>query len=239
MAKLKTALILGDKHLPYEDASIAKQIYTIIKAKKPDYIIQIGDLYDFYWFSRYPKHLLSFGPEVEVNRGRAQAEKFWATVRRLSPESECYQLKGNHCDRPQKMLLKKAPELEVFFKKGFRELFEFPGVTTIHDSKQELELNIGGEDVLIQHGHRSAIGDHMKYNRQSTAVGHSHVGGTVFMAYRGRILFELNSGFSGDINSLVFRYGEQRIKPWTPGLGEIDELGPRFIPLRSTRGRKG
>jgi hypothetical protein len=228
----RDALFLGDKHLPYEQGDIAQQIIDIVRKVKPYYILQVGDLYDFYWFSRYPKHLVDFGPAVEVQRGREAAEKFWKDIQRASPRSKCFQMKGNHCDRPQRQLLVKAPEFEIFMRDKFKSLFEFKGVETIHDSKQELELNICGEKVLTHHGHRSGLGDHMVYNQQSTVNGHSHMGGVVFKNYKDQVRFELNCGYSGNPEELALRYGEQRRKYWTWGLGQIDARGPRFIPLR-------
>lgn len=39
---------MPDMHLPWVDAKKLAQIYTAIEREKPDVVIQLGDLYDFY-----------------------------------------------------------------------------------------------------------------------------------------------------------------------------------------------
>jgi predicted phosphodiesterase len=238
MKNFKKVAILGDKHLPYEDVSVSRAIMKIIAREKPDCIVQIGDLYDFWHASRYPKSMLTFVPEVEVKIGRRQAEKFWNNIHKLAPRAVCYQIKGNHDDRPYKRMLERAPELEPFIGESLKGLFEFKGVTTIHNSRQELEISINGNRILFHHGHRSQLGAHLLFNQQSTVVGHSHIGGVVFKGYADGIKFELNCGYSGDLTQGPLQYGEQSRKYWTHGMGIIDELGPRFIPISSGSKRK-
>lgn len=229
MKKNESVVVVGDTHFPYHDKAVLLQILNIIKEQKPTYVVQIGDLYDFFHFSRYPKSMLKFTPEEEVLEARANAESFWNQVQKLSPKSKCYQLLGNHDVRPIKRLLDKAPELEAFF--NVDSLFKFKGVTTMTSDRQELTLNLNGEDIMFLHGHRSQLGSHMLYNEMSTVCGHSHTGGVVYKHYKSGTRYELNAGFVANASKGPLQYGAQTKKYWTLGVGLIDQYGPRFIPL--------
>jgi predicted MPP superfamily phosphohydrolase len=233
--KPRTVLILGDAHLPYGEESVLSQAISLVKQLKPYYVVQIGDLYDFYFHSRYPKKLLNTTPEEEYIAGREEASDMWKNVQKASPTSKCLQLLGNHDERPYKRLLESHPELMLFAGEGLKKMFTFKGVETIHDSTEELQLETVQGEVLFHHGHRSKLGDHMVFNQMSTVVGHSHQGGVVFKQYSDGPRFELNCGYSGDPSQGPLKYGSQQKKYWTHGCGVIDELGPRFVPLK---GRK-
>jgi len=235
MKKAKTVVILGDAHLPYGDEKVVRGAIEVISQIKPYYVIQIGDLYDFYFHSRYPKKLLNITPTQEYEKGRFQAEELWERVLKASPKSKCIQVKGNHDDRPYKRIMDSHPEIMLFAGPEMKRMFEFKGVETIHDSTEELELSTTQGKVLFHHGHRSRLGDHLTYNQISTVVGHSHTGGVVFKQYSDGIKFELNCGYSGDPYQGPLKYGSQQKKYWTHGCGVIDELGPRFVPLKGKR----
>jgi predicted phosphodiesterase len=235
MKKAKTVVILGDSHLPYGDKVVVKKAIEVIRALKPYYVVQIGDLYDFYFHSSYPKKLLKCTAEEEYYNGRTEAEAMWQDIRRLSPTSKCFQLKGNHDDRPYKRIMERNPEIMLFAGPGMKRMFTFKGVETIHDSTEELLLNTVHGSVLFHHGHRAKLGDHLIYNQTSTVVGHSHSGGVVFKQYADGLKFELNCGYSGDPYQGPLQYGSQQKKYWTHGCGVIDTLGPRFVPLKGKK----
>lgn len=235
MCKPKTALILGDAHLPYGKESVLSQAIDLVKQLKPYYVIQIGDLYDFYFHSRYPKKLLNISAQEEYEKGREQAKQLWKQVQKASPRSKCIQIKGNHDDRPYKRIINTHPELMLFAGPEMKRMFTFKGVETIHDSTQELELQTVQGKVLFHHGHRAMLGDHLQYNQTSTVVGHSHQGGVIFKQYANDLKFELNCGYSGDPSQGPLKYGSQQKKYWTHGCGVIDELGPRFVPLKGKK----
>lgn len=221
-------ILFGDTHFPYVNPLALSWALNIVKKRQPKYIVQIGDLYDFYWASRYTKRWFEFSPDEEVTIGRKQALQFWEKVKKAAPRAKCYQLLGNHDVRPMLRALDRAPELLPFM--NLEALFNFPGVTTIHDPRQELKLTTGGWDVTLQHGHYSKLGDHMKYNDENTAVGHSHAGGSFFQRRKQGTLWELNVGFLADTNAGPMKYRKQNKCKKTLGLGEIDLYGPRFMP---------
>ncbi len=220
-------LVLGDTHFPYHSKKALEWSYRLADRFKPDTVVQVGDLFDQFAFSRFPK-IVKMDPEKELSLARTAAEKMWSHFKGLS----CYQLQGNHDDRAFKRALSVAPEIAPLVGRSLRELYTFPGVKTVHDSREELILNVNGQRVAFQHGHRSRLGDHARYNQLATVCGHSHTGGAVFLRGRYRTFWELNAGFLGDVDSPAFGYhAQKRVHTTTLGVGLIDELGPRFCPF--------
>lgn len=220
-------LIFGDLHLPYPNKKALKWAIKQVKEVKPTIVIQIGDIYDLFYSSTYPKRFLEFTPEQELKRGRAQAEKFWKEVRSLVPRAKLIQLLGNHDERPFKRVLEKVPEIEPLF--SLPDLFTFEGVKTIMDPREELILKVNGKKILFHHGYLSGVGMHMNYHQMSCVVGHTHKGGVQFKGFGNETRFELNVGYLGDDTAGPLQYGPQRRRYWTLGIGVIDEMGPRFI----------
>lgn len=220
----KSTLCIGDSHYPFVHYDTLCLIYEFADRYKPERIIQVGDLYDMFSQSRFPRSMNIYNPHEEMSVGKKMAAEMWETLRRMSPSAECYQLLGNHDVRPLKNILAKAPELEVFM--DIKPFFTFDGVDTSFDIRQELNL----DGVLFHHGHYSKLGDHMKYNGASTVVGHSHRGGVHCQNFNEEIRWELNCGYIGDPTTKALGYTPQRITHWTHGFGFIDALGPRFIP---------
>jgi len=199
-----------------------------MKAKKRiDHVVQIGDLYDCMAQSRFPKSMNYMTPAQEIESARNLAETFWETVYDICPKASLWQLLGNHDIRPKKRIRDLAPELEHFME--FHEYWRFDGVNTQVDDRDELLI----DDIAYIHGHRSKLGDHARFMLRNVVCGHTHRGGTHFINLHDKIIWELNCGFVGDRNyDEAFSYiPHKKFGNWTTGMGEIDNLGPRFIPL--------
>jgi predicted MPP superfamily phosphohydrolase len=219
-------LVIGDTHFPAADQRVLEAIYKEAQEMKPDYIVQLGDLYDFFCFSKFARSLNWMTPEEEINLGREQAEEFWKRLQKAAPKAQCYQLLGNHDQRLLKRVLDKVPELESIMS-AQKELFNFSKVTSMKDATSELILG----DILFIHGYKSGLGAHMRRNGKKTVVGHSHLGGVVNEKFLGSVLWEANAGYTGDPSQPVFKYGSQDTDKWTRGYLTIDEKGPKFICL--------
>lgn len=167
-------------------------------------------------------------PREEVQLAREKSVKFWQAVRRRAPKAACYQLMGNHDVRPFKKLMKLAPELEDFF--SHQGLFDFKGVTTIQDIREELILNINGQRVMCLHGFYTRRGQHLNANRISTVFAHTHIPWLHHTPLLGSpVLFELNCGFLGDRSTLPMSYTNQRkVSKWMHAFGVVDLRGPRY-----------
>lgn len=223
---MQKSIILGDIHFPWACQKSLSKAIAIIRKVQPTYVVQIGDLFDFFAFTRFPRSHDIMTPGVELQSGRRQAVKLWKDIRQAAPKAECYQLKGNHCMRLFKRIKEVLPEIESLADK-FDALWAFDGVSTQPSDRHELIL----DGVCYMHGFRQT-GEHVKYNLMSTVVGHHHTGGVVYHRQRDKTLWELNAGYLADYRAPVMSYGQQmKFSRWTPGIGLIDDYGPRFIPF--------
>lgn len=214
-----TILVIGDTHFPFHNQESLERVFEIARESKPDSIVQIGDLYDLYSFSKYPRSHNLDTPAKELDRAASRAQDMWRELGEIVPYADCYQLMGNHDARAFKRLMEKAPEFESLVEDSLRELFSFPGVTTV--TEPELIIN----DICFIHGFLP-FGKHVERTGMNTVTGHTHRGGVTFSPKA----WELNAGFIGDIHAPVFSYHALRRFHWTTqGVGLIDRYGPRFI----------
>lgn len=222
----KTIFVLGDIHFPYQNQAALNKVYKDIEELKPTYIIQMGDLFDQYAFSRFAKSANFVTPEKELAAGFKQAKLMWETIQKLSPNSKCLQIMGNHDIRIFKRVGDKLPELASLIAEPVNKLYTFKNVKTNYDYRTEINI----EGLLFHHGYLSQLGAHMrKYNR-SIVVGHSHTGGVVYNKVAGKIIFELNAGYLANGKALPLQYGEAKTKSWTVGYGLLTKKDGRWQP---------
>jgi predicted phosphodiesterase len=222
-------LVISDIHWPFSHKKVIERFYDRVAEFQPEIVVLNGDAWDMYSHSKFARSHNQFTPREEHSLARSENENFWSSVQRLAPNVKCFQLLGNHDVRPLKRVLEAYPEAEDWVEKGLREAFTFTGVETFYDPRQELFL---GEDIAVFHGYRSGLGAHRDFTLMNCINGHTHLGGVSFRQIQGRTLWELNSGLAGDPEAKGLTYTPQRITKWTLGFGEVDHLGPRFIPLR-------
>ena len=198
-----------------------------VRKIKPTHIVQIGDLYDFYSYSRFPSSLNITTPHREVREGRWMAERMWKDLQTAAPFAKCFQSLGNHEDRPWKLMMRAAPALEEMMKQPLHDLLKFPNVTSMTSSLDELDIN----GIRFIHGWSTKPGFHVAYFSKNVAHGHTHHGGVEFLRRDGKTLFELDCGILADYNAQPLIYRSTKTSKWTPGFGVIDAYGPRFCPL--------
>jgi predicted phosphodiesterase len=224
-------LSIGDAHAPWVKEAVTLQIYEAISTKKYDVIIQMGDLYDMYAFSKFARSHDICTPKEEVEQGFEWARNFWKTIQKLSPKSRKIQIKGNHDDRLAKRVFERFPEAASILMRAEHSLFDFPNVETVHDSRDGIEI----EGVLYMHGYMTKIGDHARDHFKPVVHGHSHRGGAHFFNLGNQVMWELDCGFMGDKDAVPLQYGPTKHKLWTYGYGEVDAEGPRFVPLTAKK----
>lgn len=221
-------VILGDLHFPYHNEKALTEVLYQVKHIKPTHVVQIGDLYDQYCFSRFTRKNLDL-PEQELTEARDQGRALWRRL--VQPGRKCVQLLGNHDIRLIKRVAEKLPEAQEIIKRSVMELYQFKGVKTIEDDRTISQIG----NVAFHHGYLSRLGDHMRYLGKSVVVGHSHVGGVVFEQRDGRTLWELNAGYLADETAEPLRYRPTTTSKWTVGYGFIEyrgrQLSPIFVPV--------
>lgn len=220
-------LVIPDQHFPFVNKKALEKIYEIAKAEQPTHIVNVGDTYDMYSFSRFARSLDVMTPKQEIKKGRAMAEKMWSTLQAMAPKAKCFQVLGNHEDRIYKKIMNVAAEYESIIEEPIRKLLSFPNVYTLKSSKSELVIN----DIVFIHGWSTSPKFHVAYFHQNVVHGHTHRGSVSFVAIKGKALWELDCGFIADNNALPLEYRETKTSQWHTGCGLVDKYGPRFIPL--------
>lgn len=221
-------LVIGDLHSPFHSRRALLEIYDVIRRRKPQIVVQIGDLYDFFSWGRFPRTHNIYTPAQELKLGRKGAETLWHMVKQAAPKAERIQLFGNHDERPVKRALEKAPELEEWTKAGVKGLMTFPGVELVSDFKDVMVI----DGVGYHHGYLSTPGAHARAALRSMVVGHSHYGCVIPVNLENKLIWELNVGYVGNRYSVPMSYTQQRrFSRWTLGYGWIDGDGPAFCPL--------
>lgn len=224
-ARGPVTLVIGDAHFPFHCRYTLEAIISACKKLKPDNIVQMGDLYDFYAHSRFPKSLDLMTPIEEIQKGRGIAEDTWKRLRAAAPSATCYQLLGNHDIRPHKKILKDAPELAGIV--SLDHWFCFPGVETILDVREALVLN----GVTYVHGESSRLGVHAAKFSTPVVRAHRHRGSVEWFPALGEGIWEMDCGYIGNPEEKALSYSTYRHGMWTRGYGLVDALGPRFVPV--------
>lgn len=219
-------LIIPDIHFPFEHKKAIEWMHEFAKENQPEYIFQIGDMFDFYSHAKFPRSHNVFTPKEEERLAREKAEKMWARLQKDCPQAKCIQMIGNHSARPLKRTLEAMPSMEHWAEKYFEELMSFNNVETILNAREEYKI----KDIYFTHGYANKLGDHRDHYLANLVVGHSHTGGVSFRQINGRVLWELNCGYLADQYSKGLSYTATRTVKWTLGIGFIDKYGPRFVP---------
>lgn len=225
--KYEPTLIIGDTHFPFASQRVLDSIYSFAEKHKPVRIIQVGDLYDLYAHSKFPRSQNIYGPQQEEELAIEKAAEMWKTLKAISPKARCVQLKGNHDVRPVKRVLESLPSLEHVVERHLNSIMTFQGVDLITDHREEFIF----DDIAVIHGHYSKLGQHRDYTLMNTIHGHTHKLGIVYRKVQGRVIWELDAGFVGDYESKVFSYTPQKMTSDTQGFGWVDEYGPRAISI--------
>lgn len=218
-------LVAGDVHFCWEHKQTVEAFLQFNKEIKPDYIVQVGDLYDMYAHSKFPRSQNLYTPKEEERLSREGAEKFFKQLQKDNPKAVIYNMFGNHDIRPVKRTIESMPQMEHFVEKYMEELMTFEGVNLIKDHREILTI----EGVGFHHGYFGKLGDHRDAGLMNMVVGHTHRGGVSYRRIRNETLWELNAGFMGDPESKVMSYTASKIQNYTLGFGYIDPYGPRFI----------
>lgn len=236
MSKHPHVAVMGDLHAPFHSVPTVKQFIHYVRTEEPTHVIQMGDMYDFYAFSRFPGPRI-LTPEEEVRLGRKFADEFWDAVRQAAPGARRIQLVGNHDVRPAKRMQEKAPELSAMF--SIEKCMSFRGVHThwgdLLENHGSIEMDATTPFVLDNvnyiHGAKSKLGQYVTNYKEHYVVGHLHRAGTHYIEFEDVYAWEHNCGYGGDPQAKCFSYAPKP-RGWTLGHSAIRNDVPTFFPLR-------
>ena len=232
----KHAVILGDIHFPFHDRETIRLALKYINKRKPDLIVQIGDLYDNFNYSRFYKSPDIISPRTEMVSARKLGVELWKELQAASPKAKCVQILGNHDRvRLEKLALNLAPPLAHLVVDKIMELLTFDKVTTLDSDRESFSAMVQGEYVNFMHGCFSTTIAHARHYMSNVVLGHLHRGELMPFHHINKDLWALNVGYMGNPNAPVFNYTRTVLKDWTLGMGVIDIEGPKFLSKRVLR----
>jgi predicted phosphodiesterase len=100
-------LSLSDIHIPFHDKRAVDSTVAFGRKLKPDVVVLLGDIADFYNISRWEKDPKQRDFKFEID----QIREFLTWLRKSFPKSRIIYKMGNHEDRYDKFVYNKAPEL--------------------------------------------------------------------------------------------------------------------------------
>lgn len=209
-------LLIPDCHHPYHDKAAWYLMLEAAKAIKPDMIVILGDFADFYSVSSHsknPNRVRDLKVEVEaVNVALDELDTLGAKRKVF--------VSGNHCDRLERYLSDRAPELFNMVK--IRDLFRLTErgwyfvpykrhakigrLHVTHDTNRagryahyQSQADFGGANVVIGHTHR------LGYMVEGSAQGEPHVSAMF--------------GWLGDFDQVDYMHQVRARRDWSHGFG--------------------
>lgn len=223
---LKSLIVLPDIHFPYHHRRAINSVLEFCADHKPDRAVQLGDAYDFYRISSFPK-TAGAGMSIfkEVNAGKF----FWASL--LGSCGRVDYLPGNHEERFQKQILDANPALADHPAFNLKKLLLLPDEVHVHPYHHKLVVN----NILITHGDElrgtkakfKAANVLANYPNQHTVFGHLHIidlAEKVVVNYdKKRTYMSRCIGWLGDQNQEAFKYAPDA--PWQLGFLWVEFYG--------------
>lgn len=218
---MSSILVIPDIQVPFMHEDAYDFLAAIKKAYKPDIVIQIGDLADQHYFSRYGPSTKSKGGKDEMEQASIQLDP----LKKLFPNM--YICWGNHDLR----IFQKAGEvgIDASLLKSYEEMLKMPKGWKIADSWEF-------DGVLFEHGigrsgSQGAIAA-AKANMKSTVIGHLHShAGILWYGNKSHLLFGFNVGALIDDRKYAFEYGRFTSSKSILGCGLVIDGTPVFIPM--------
>lgn len=223
----KTALVIPDCHIPFEDKSAYATMLKICKPLNISAVYILGDYIDMYGVSEYDKN-----PELgdlaelytqEIFEGNERLDE----LSDLFPKAEKHFLEGNHEVRLSKFIAKNAPALRKTITLESQLKFEQRKDFTWHPFTSRQAVQVMGLDLYARHCPYTTGSPYAnaKIAGDSFIYGHTHQLG--FESYTtklsGRKIIAINGGWLGDEKAPVFDYVKNQ-PDWTKAFTLVHSL---------------
>jgi len=221
----KKILVIPDLHIPFIDVRVLKVVQMWYKRHKPDLVVQLGDMFDFKAWSRWPKDSDDDSPHEEFEA----SIKLGSTVAKMFPNMEI--LMGNHDMRVAKRAM------EVGFTKHIMrdldEIFPYDGWNWHADPREKLIINTPKGPIWFLHGDEQGGTAAQKSRLLGISVvqGHSHQSSIVHSSSLAHSVFAMETGHLMDMRSKGAQYAFRMGRYPVAGFGVIKFSIPYFIPL--------
>ena len=166
--------VINDVHFPYHDPTAVRTALKTLYRYEIDTLILNGDIVDFYSISFWERRASERNLQLE----RELILKAFDAIRKAFPDTKIIYKEGNHEERLQRYLNRKAPELaqvEELKVENFLELSDF-GIEYVRDKRR-----IQAGELQIIHGHEyrsyASVNIAISYLRKAfgnVMLGHFH-----------------------------------------------------------------
>jgi metallophosphoesterase superfamily enzyme len=225
-------LVVPDVHVPFHDRRAWDLALRVIDGVKPDCVVSLGDLGDFYATNAHGK---SYGREQRFAQELAAVQ---AAVRELvsaSGRARRIWLQGNHEENLERYVAKNAPQLEDLVPHG-PDLLKIPPKDTWIPYRSSVQI---GKTTYV-HGLSAGQGAALKNLAcagENVVTGHTHRAGLAWGGTtNGDRHFSMECGWLGDREQITYMQQIQ-MRNWAQGLGLVQmdnktgHCWPSFIPF--------
>lgn len=210
-----TILALPDTHVPDHSPAAVALARKVAQVIKPNHIVFLGDWIDAHSLSFYAKnphkaHRL----KQEVAQGASELAKF----RGLSDTLTFCE--GNHCERLQRYLAVRAPELY-----GLVEMHELLGVAASEWMPYRKAIKLGLTSFCHEVGFcgKNATRQSLDAFGGNLVIGHSHRACIEYSGnIRGERHFCVSSGWLGEVRKIDYMHPSQT-RDWQVGVTVIKQ----------------
>jgi len=216
VSDLERVFFVGDVHCPFHHKGAWRLVMDALADFKADTFVSLGDFVDFFsvsHWSKNPERAFSLREEID------EASSLLAEVEERTPGARRIFVAGNHCDRLQRYLQDKAPELFQFI--------DVPKLLKLDERgweyvayKQSIKLG----KLNITHD----VGSAGRYNAfkaldtfQSPVItGHTHrLSYVVEGDATGDTQVSAQFGWLGDAEQVDYVHRVRALREWTMGFG--------------------
>lgn len=211
---LKRILFIPDCHLPFQDGEAFNLMLRAAMKFRPDIVVVLGDLHDFYAVNAHGKRpdrngLLKW--EVE------QSRPFLLQIENINPDAKLIYIEGNHEYRFERYIQNQASSL--FGITDVRQILQLDKWTWVPYKKS---IKLGKLNITHDTGTagRNAARTSMDAFQGSVCIGHTHRMGIDFMGNAdGPPSVGAHFGWLGDEEHADYMHTIQARRNWVKGFG--------------------